>query len=275
MIAETSAIIESDGRVSRLREQPPLTLRQVQSDPTAATTLCLVGAAAGPLAGDDLRLVVEVRPRATVRLSSTGAALAQGRGDSGPPGRLRTFACVGDRGSLVATPPPLIVCAGSHTEVLVSIDLAAAASLDWRELLVLGRAGETGGQVRMEWDVRRGGAPLLRQSIDLTDPVAASWPGMLRGRRVLASELLVVRPEDSIRPVTIVLSPDAVSQQLDERSVLLTVLAADAATAAVDLAHLRAALTLPVAAGCDDGAQVQAPDQPAQDGCRRTPDSSK
>ena len=247
MIARAGATIDAAGRVTGLTGRPPLTLRQVRAEPHAATTLCLVGAAAGPLAGDDLGLTLQVEPGSQARLVSTGATLAQGRGGQLPPGRIHTAVTVGAGGWLEATPPPLVACHGSRTEVSVALDLDAMASLDWRELVVLGRSGEPAGEVRLEWDVRRGGTPLLRQSVDLTDPAAVAWPGTLAGRKVLATELIVIGNPSASRPPylqglvpqTVVLSPTAVAQQLDENSVLLTVLAVDAATAASTLEALR------------------------------------
>jgi urease accessory protein len=241
MIATAGATIQADGRVSRLSGRPPLTLRQVHGD---VATLCLVGAAAGPLSGDDLSVCLDLKPGSQGRLVSTGATLAQGRGGQRQPGRMRTAVTVGAGGSLVATPPPLVACAGSQTEVAVTIDLDETASLQWRELVVLGRSDEPAGSLRLDWNVRRGGNPLLRQTIDLTDPRHASWSGMLHGQKVIVTELIVGSPLGTRHTArTVVLSPLAVAQQLDDRSTLLTVLSGDAASADATLAELRSTLT--------------------------------
>jgi urease accessory protein len=253
VIAQAGATIDPAGRVTRLTGRPPLTLRQVRAGSGEPTTLCLVGAAAGPLGGDDLQLRLDIESGSAARLVSTGATLAQGRGDGRAPGRLRTSVTVGAGGTLLASPPPLVACAGSRTEVTVELGLDTTASLDWCDLLVLGRSGEPAGAVRLDWDVRRGGVPLLRQCVDLTDPVASRWSGLLAGHRVLATELIVVGGELAGRPPylaglvpqTVVLSPTAVAQQLDEDSVLLTVLAAAAAVATKTLEDLRTRLTSP------------------------------
>jgi hypothetical protein len=76
--------------------------------------------------------------------------------------------------------------------------------------------------------VTRAGRPLLRQVIDLTDPAGLRWPGMIAGRRVLASALLA---GPGLTARTIVASPTAAAQQLADEAVLVTVLADDAATA--------------------------------------------
>jgi urease accessory protein len=202
-------------------------------------SLCLVGGAAGPLAGDDLQLAIDVRPGAHALLGATGATLAQGRASTDP-GRMHTTVRVAAGGSLRATPPPLVACAGSSTEVVVDISLETGAALDWRELLVLGRTGEPAGGILLDWRVAVDGKPLLRQSIDLRDPAMIAWPGAVRGQRVVATRLLVGDPDGvpSLVPATVVRSPYSVAQQLDDRAVLLTVLAADAVSAARELDEL-------------------------------------
>jgi urease accessory protein len=157
---------------------------------------------------------------------------------------MRTTVTVGCGASLQGAPPPLVACSGSATEVGVELALCAGASIDWRELVVLGRSGESAGTVRLTWDVTVEGRPLLRQCVDLTDPNMVAWPGMLMGQRVIATQLVVGDPDGPIRvaPRTVVRSARAVAQQLDDRSVLLTVLAADAMTAGRELGLLRQAV---------------------------------
>jgi urease accessory protein len=241
--ALAEAVVERGGTVRRLSGHPPLVLRQVQSARPHVASLCLVGGAAGPLAGDELHLDIDVRRNAHAQLGATGATHAQGRASTDP-GRMHTTVRVAAGGSLRATPPPLVACAGSSTEVVVDIALESDAALDWRELLVLGRTGESAGGIRLDWRVSVDGRPLLRQSIDLRDPAMIAWPGAVRGQRVVATRLLVGDPEGmpGLVASTVVRSPYAVAQQLDDRAVLLTVLAADAVTAARELDELDRAL---------------------------------
>ncbi len=213
---------------------PPLTLRRVRSDSPHTCTLCLVGTAAGPLAGDDLELCLHLLPGAHAGLIATGANIAQGRGVQ-VPARLSMRAQVDAGARLRAEPGALIVCEGSRVDVHLDLALAADASVDWRELVVLGRAGDRPGAATLRWDVTVAGRPLLRQYLDLADPELRTWPGMLGDARVLASAL-ITGPHVDAR--TVVASPSAVAQRLNDHSVLVTVLGHDAAEVATELARL-------------------------------------
>ena len=143
-------------------------------------------------------------------------------------------------GRLRAEPGALIVCEGSRVDVHLELTLAEDASVDWRELVVLGRAGDRPGAATLRWDVTVAGRPLLRQYLDLTDPALRAWPGMLGDARVLASAL-ITGPHVEAR--TVVATPTAVAQRLNDQSVLVTVLGHDAADAAAELAALCAEVT--------------------------------
>jgi urease accessory protein len=232
MIARSRAVIGPGGRLAELACEPPLTLRQVISADAEVCALCLVGSAAGPLAGDDLTLTLEVQAGAAATLQATGAAIAQGRAGGGS-SALWFQASVGAGGRLSADPGPLIVRPGGRVDARVSIRLDPGATVDWRELVVLGRDPGPPGSgpepgVTVRWEVTRAGRPLLRQVIDLADPGWLRWPGLIAGRRVLASALLA---GPGLPARTIVASPTAVAQQLADEAVLVTVLADDAAAA--------------------------------------------
>jgi urease accessory protein len=229
VIASARAVVAPGGVLRSARSQPPLTIRQVRADDPEVCAICLVGTAAGPLAGDRLRLEIVIEAAAQAHVTSAGAAIAQGRA-GGPPSEVRTHAKVGAQARLVSRAEPLVVCAGSAVAVRVDIELAASAALVWRELVVLGRAGEDGGAVTLDWDVRRAGRPLLRQSTDLS--AEPPWTGLLGGRRVLASELHVGPDVDA---ATLVRSPSAVVQRVADGCQLRTVLADDVATALAEL----------------------------------------
>ena len=226
MIARASAVIEAHGVVRSMSSQPPITLRQVQDDDPSCATVCVVGSAAGPLAGDDLSLAISVQDGAMGRLIATGAMIAQGNGSS--PALLRTQVSVGSAASLHADPGPLVVCSGSAIDVLLEIDLDEGATLTWREMVVLGRSAEPAGAARLRWNVRGADRPLLRQSVDLTDAARRCWPGILHGKRVMLTELSVHPGREAH---TVVHSPTAVTQRLTDDASLTTVLADDAAEA--------------------------------------------
>ena len=238
MISRTEAVVAASARLEVLTCQPPLTLRRIYSEDDDVCALCLVGTAAGPLAGDELDLSLRLRADARMSLSATGAMIAQGRA-GGLRITVNTRVSVGAGAELTADPGPLIVCDGAQVDSRVDIDLAVDASVRWRETVVLGRAGAPAGSVTIRWDVTVAGAPLLRQLLDLTDADAQRSPSLLGGATVLATELLVGPP---IRARTVVASRRAVAQQLSEHAVLLTVLADDAARACAQLDRLRAAV---------------------------------
>jgi urease accessory protein len=237
VIASASALVHPDGVLGLTTSQPPLTLRQVHSDDPRVCALCLVGSAAGPLAGDQLALSVEVSDQAHASLRATGASIAQGR--SSIESSVRLSASVGVDASLVADPGALIVCAGSRVDVAVSLELAATATVEWHETVVLGRDGDAGpGAARLDWDVRRAGRPLLHQRVDLTDPPLGGW--LVAGQRVLSS-VLIVGPAVEAR--TVVRSRTAIAQRIDDHALLITVLAPDGASATQQVNELRTAFT--------------------------------
>lgn len=234
LIASAHARVAPGGVLAEVRSEPPLTMRQVRAEDGDTCALCLVGSAAGPLPGDERNLRIELLPGAGATISATGAQLAQGRGE-GAASNCRTQLRLGEGASLRGDTGPLIVAAGSATNVQVSITIAATAQLHWREVVVLGRTGEAPGRARLRWDVVRDGVPLLRQAAEL----GSDQRFALAGRRVLASSLLI---GPAVEARTVVLHETAVAARLAADALLLTVLAADAATAVDDLAALRAAV---------------------------------
>jgi urease accessory protein len=221
MMTSARAVV-TPGALAELSSRPPLTIRQVRARP-GTIGLCLVGTAAGPLAGDELRLTLDVAAEARAELVAAGASIAQG-------GASRTAASVrlGAGARLDADPGPLIVSAGARVDVELSIEVEPTSALVWREFVVLGRTGEPAGLATVRWDVARGGLPVLRQHVDLAYPELAGWPGMTAGCRVLVSELRL-GPDVDAR--TVVHSPTAVTQRLADGATLTTVLAASAAAA--------------------------------------------
>jgi len=159
-----------DGRTrcSVLRSQPPLTMR-----PTAEA-LYLVGTAAGPLGGDDLRLHVTVSPGAELTVRSVAATTLL-PGAHGGRSSARVDVAVGAGGSLRWQPRPVIVTAGADHVATTTIDLAGGARLWWREEVVLGRHREAPGSLLQRLRVNVAARPLLRNDLAL----GPRWPGSL------------------------------------------------------------------------------------------------
>lgn len=231
MRARTSAVVEPGGKLGYLRCEPPLTVRQIRADSLQTCALCLVGTAAGPLAGDDFALSLTLRDGASATLQAAGASVAQG---SGGTRSMQTTVTLGAQTRLVAHPGAVIVARGSRVDVVVSIDLAADAAVEWHEVIVLGRTGERAGAATLRWSVTRAGRPVLRQFVNLADPALANWPGMTAGRRVLATALI---SDPAVRASSVVHSPTAVTARLDEHTVLVTSLDHDTSAAATSALH--------------------------------------
>ncbi len=188
--AEIEAIAGPDGvtRLPVLASQVPLVLRRT------ASAVYVVGGAAGPIGGDELRLRITVGAGAFLRLRTAAASVAL-PGLDGHESALRVSASVAAGGRLEYLPEPVVVAAGARHATQVSVTLAAGASLLLRDELLLGRHGEAGGAARTVLRVDYAGRPLLRQSLAVsgTDP-ASLGPAMLSGHRAVGSLLVVSQP---------------------------------------------------------------------------------
>jgi urease accessory protein len=164
-------------RLPVLTSQVPLVLRRT---PTA---VYLVGGAAGPIGGDELDLRVTVGPGAFLRMRSAAASIAL-PGLDGLESQLRVTITVGAGGRLEYLPEPVVVTAGARHATLVSVTLAAGASLLLRDELLLGRHGEDGGTARSVLRADYDGRPLLRHSVEVRGSDAVSrGPALLAGHR--------------------------------------------------------------------------------------------
>ena len=182
--------------------------------------LYLVGGAAGPLGGDDLALDVTVGRGACLAVRSAAATLAQpGLHSSSSRTTLRLD--VGDEASLDWCPEPLVSVRGSDHLVDTAVTLSSSARLHLMDELVLGRAGEVSGRIRVRCRVTCGGVVLLAHDLDL-GPGSPGWDGaaMMGGARALISTLcvgpdapasasVVADPEDGSRAVWMPLAREA------------------------------------------------------------------
>lgn len=171
-------------RLPVLASQAPLVLRRTPD------AVYLVGGAAGPLGGDALSLSVTVGPGAFLRLRTAAAAIVL-PGLDGQESVLRVSVSVGEGGRLEYLPEPVVVTGGARHATLVSVTLAAGASLALRDEVLLGRDGEDGGSARTELRASYAGRPLLRHvlSVSGTDPVSLG-PALLSGHRAFGTLLL-------------------------------------------------------------------------------------
>ncbi|WFE53776.1 urease accessory protein UreD [Micromonospora sp. WMMD1155] len=200
MRARARLVARADGRggttLVELRGETPLLLRQTPADGGVAT-VHLVGGAAGPLAGDDLRLEIEVGPGAAVRVHTVAASIAL-PGRSGAVSRMTVRAVVHGGATLHWLPEQLVAAAGCAHLAESRIELAPGAVLAWRDELICGRYGEAPGGAVVHTHVDYADRPLLRQSLAV-GPHAPGWagPAVLGGASATGSLLLV----DDSRPV--------------------------------------------------------------------------
>lgn len=172
MSAQARIVAEGDGtggtRLTVLHGEVPLLPRR-----TGPGTVHLVGGAAGPLGGDRLRLDITVGAGAHLRVHSVAATVAlPGPGTS----TMEIAVTVAAGGRLDWLPEPLIAARGCAHIASSTIDLAAGATLVWRDELVCGRHGEVGGDVTVSTAVTLAGRPLYRHELSV-GPAADGWAG--------------------------------------------------------------------------------------------------
>jgi urease accessory protein len=184
-----------DGRsvIADLRSAAPWTLMPQRSQlrrGTGPAVVHLVSSATAPLGGDDLALEVCVGAGAMLQLCGVAATLAL-PGHHGERSSAAIRFDIDVNGAVEFLPEPTVVTARAAHSSLLTANLADRARLRYREVLVLGRVGESPGSLDSTVDVVRAGSPLLRQRIDIGDPVLAASSAYLAGHRVLATELIV------------------------------------------------------------------------------------
>ena len=158
MIATARLAAGTGGRILGLRSEPPLSLRPTPDG------VYLVGSAAGPLGGDDVRLEIDVEPGASLVIRSAAASVAL----PGPaPSTLTVHARVGAGAELRWLVEPTVAARGCRHRIDARIDLAIGARLHWIEEIILGRHGEPSGSVVSRFSVDLDGWPLLRHELAL------------------------------------------------------------------------------------------------------------
>ncbi|MEV6489679.1 urease accessory protein UreD [Actinoplanes sp. NPDC051633] len=186
-----------------------------------AITLHLVGGAAGPLRGDELRLDLEVGPHARLDVRSVAATLLL-PGRPAPPSTLVIHAEVGEGATLRWLPEPTIAAAGCDHIAITLVEVAEGGTLLWRDDIVCGRHREESGRIRTETTVRYAGRALYRHDLAIGAP---GWEGaaVLGGNRALGAAILAGPdlPEPHLP------GPDAAVMSLPGPGLLATAAGAD------------------------------------------------
>ncbi|MFJ1705511.1 urease accessory protein UreD [Kitasatospora sp. NPDC088346] len=227
--ATARIVAEPDGRggtaLPVLAGAGPIALRR-----TRGHRVTLIGSMAAPLGGDRLALRIDVRPGATLELTSAAATISL-PGRDGAPAHYTLDLTVGEDARLDWLPEPVVAASGSTLHLTTRISLAPGARLRYREEQVLGRhhdrsRGAPPGRLTSRLTVHRAGRPVLDQQTDL-GPGAPGWdgPACLGGHPTAGQLLTVGLPAPPPPP------PDADAALLalpGEDATLLTAIAPDA-----------------------------------------------
>jgi urease accessory protein len=137
------------------------------SSRATAARVHLVGAAAGPMGGDEVVVLLEVGPGAVLEVRSAAAAIALpgGSGD-GAAARVRTEITVASGGRLDVACEPTVVCAGAALVARTAVEADRDADVRITERTVLGRYGEAGGTWAGRSSADVAGDPVLRTTLD-------------------------------------------------------------------------------------------------------------
>jgi urease accessory protein len=205
-----AVIVAEPGRCTRLRSEPPLTFRQTPGG------LYLVGTAAGPIGGDDLRLDAVVADDAALTVRSAAAQMVL-PGPHGDPSRVMFEITVGERASLDWRPEPTVLVRGADHRSLTRITLGDGGRLAWQEIAVLGRNREDSGSVRIRLRVERGGSPLLCSDLALgpawpfsSGPVSVGASRVVGTLLIVGAEPIELPTVSGVRAGACALSGDAV-----------------------------------------------------------------
>ena len=226
MKARARLVAAPGDRLTTLHGEPPLLLRR-----TGPATVHLVGGAAGPLRGDDLRLEIEVEAGAELTVRSVAAQIAL-PGRDGPPSRLTIEARVGAGATLRWRPEPLIAAAGCDHRAVTRVEVADGGRVLWRDDLVFGRHGEPSGSLRTRALFRYAGSTVYRHDLAV-GPGAPGWAAPAVLDRAGALGTLVALPEAAGLPPP---GGDVAAMPLAGPGVVITALGADirAVRAALD-----------------------------------------
>ncbi len=197
----------ADGRTRlvRLRSEAPQVLRPARPGPAPPLAACppaaahvwLTAGAAGPVGGDRLTFQIDVGAGSALLLTQVAATLLLPAVD-GALSRTEVRITVAEGGTLIWMPEPIIVASGADHVTDVQVELAADARFVLREEVLLGRHGETGGQIEQRLQVSRAGRPCYRQDLALGTPDAAT-PAISGAHRASGS-LLVLDPGQAQPP---------------------------------------------------------------------------
>jgi len=234
-----------DGRVRADLDGTLLSCRRLP-DEDGTVRVALVATQALLLAGDDVRITVQVDDGLTLEVVEVAGTVAYDmQGGSATWG---VDARVGAGALLVWDGLPFVVATGADVQRTATLELAEGARAVLRETFVLGRTGEVGGRLTTTTRARLAGRPLLVETLTV-DPDARRDPALLGGARCLDTVTVLGARYGAEAP------PGADVLQLDGPGTLVRTFGTDAHTG--DLAGAVTLARHAVTAGPDGGTTVR------------------
>lgn len=188
MKARAELTVEPGAGAPRLRwrSAAPVALR-----PTGPHRVHLVHAAGGPLGGDDLRLDVHLGAGSSLQLRSAAAMVVQAGRHPGA-AQWTVTAALAPGAVLDWHPEPTVLCDGAELRSSMTVSMQPESRVMLYEVVVLGRARQSGGRYQGELTVDVAGAPLLHHTLllDGADPVLTG-PAGTGGARVVGMLAMV------------------------------------------------------------------------------------
>jgi urease accessory protein len=153
-------------RILRLAEDPPVAFRPTPD------AVYLVGTAGGPTGVDEVAVDIDVLDDGDLTVRSAAATVVY----AGAGTTHTVTVTVGPGARIVWAPEPVIVTAGADHHQHAALTVDAAASIDWTDVVLLGRHGEGPGRADLRLDATVGGRILLRHQL-VVGPGAPGWDG--------------------------------------------------------------------------------------------------
>lgn len=220
--------------LSRLRADTPLSPRPtiasghepyIQGGEAARVRVS--ASAAGPVGGDTYVLDIHVGAGTALVIRDVSATLVL-PGPHGEVSRWITRVHVEDDATCIWIPEPVIAAANCSHEHTIEAELAPTARLLYREELVLGRHDEGPGTMAASLTVRRDGAPLVAQRLDIGPGAPGSAAPSVIGPHRAVGNIVVVDADGVPGPNSATPSPTSAVMRQDAGCVQATAVAPDA-----------------------------------------------
>lgn len=180
----------------RVETRAGLLVPRIVSVRERTVRVVLVAAGALLLAGDDVRVRVDVGSGVRLELADVAATVAyDGRGGQSS---WRADLSVAPGGELRWHGEPFVVASGADVDRGLHAQVEDGGRLALRDTLVLGRHGEPSGVVRSRARLHYAGRPVLAEDLDLSAG-RGELPGILGGRRVV-DQIVRLGPAPATEP---------------------------------------------------------------------------